>query len=158
VEGGGGPLGVVIAPANVHPEGRALSRPGHPGDTKLSAETLDAIVVERPEPSGREPRDLSPDKAFDNPTGREAAASHEYVSHIRRIGEEKLDAKKRKRYPARRWAVERALAWPQKCRAPLRGPRNAARSAVRCFVVVPARGAGQFRFPPRPPRAPFRGR
>jgi len=93
----------VIAPANVH-------------DTKLLAETLDSIVVERPKPSGREPQNLSLDKAFDNPTGREAAASHEYVPHIRRIGEEKLDAKKRKRYPARRWVVERTLAWLQKCR------------------------------------------
>jgi putative transposase len=40
-----------------------------------------------------------------------------YVAHIRRIGEEKLDETKSKRYPARRWVVERTLAWLSKCRA-----------------------------------------
>jgi putative transposase len=105
----------VIAPANVH-------------DTKLLAETLDSIVVERPEPTDEAPQNLSLDKAFDNPTGREATESRGYVPHIRRIGEEKLDEKKRKRYPARRWVVERTLSWLQKCRAILvrydKKPRN----------------------------------
>ena len=32
------------------------------------------------------------DKGYDNPTGREAARQHGYEAHIRRIGEEKLDA------------------------------------------------------------------
>lgn len=103
MEGGGGPLGIVIAPANVH-------------DTKLLAETLDSVVVERPPPTDEQPQHLCLDKAFDNPTGHEAVASHEYVPHIRRIGEEKLDPKKRKRCPARRWVVERTLAWLQRCR------------------------------------------
>lgn len=40
-----------------------------------------------------------------------------YVAHIRRIGEEKLDEACEKRYPARRWVVERTLAWLSKCRA-----------------------------------------
>jgi len=41
-----------------------------------------------------------------------------YVPHIRRIGEEKLDpASGEKRFPARRWVVERTLAWLSKCRA-----------------------------------------
>jgi putative transposase len=39
------------------------------------------------------------------------------VPHIRRIGEEKWDEKRHKRYPARRWVVERTLAWLSKCRA-----------------------------------------
>ncbi len=35
-----------------------------------------------------------------------------------RIGEEKLDPTSgEKRYPARRWVVERTLAWLSKCRA-----------------------------------------
>jgi hypothetical protein len=38
-----------------------------------------------------------------------------YVAHVRRIGEEKLDAAGRKRFPARRWVVERTLAWLQRC-------------------------------------------
>ena len=39
-----------------------------------------------------------------------------YTPHIRRIGEEKLDEKKRQRHPARRWVVERTLGWLSKCR------------------------------------------
>ncbi|HEY5295922.1 MAG TPA: hypothetical protein VIJ70_10655, partial [Gaiellaceae bacterium] len=37
--------------------------------------------------------------------------------HIRRIGEEKLDGFGNKTQPARRWVVERTLAWLSKCRA-----------------------------------------
>jgi putative transposase len=97
VEADGGPLAVVVAGANVH-------------DTKLLGATLDAIVVDRPAPSAEEPQHLCLDKAFDNPTGEEAVAAHNYVPHIRRIGEEKLDEQGEKRYPARRWVVERTFA------------------------------------------------
>jgi hypothetical protein len=72
--------------------------------------TLEAIVVERPVPTEEEPQHLCLDKAYDNPTGEAAVAAHHYVPHIRRIGEEKVDAKGEKRYPARRWVVERTLA------------------------------------------------
>ena len=50
---------------------------------------------------------------------RGAATVHGYREHIRRIGEEKLDASGDRRYPARRWVVERTLAWLSKCRAVL---------------------------------------
>lgn len=103
VEGEGGPLGAVVGGANVH-------------DTKLLEATIDAVVLDRPEPEEEE-QHLCLDKAYDNPTGRAAAVRGEYVPHIRRIGEEKLDAKRRKRFPARRWVVERTLAWLSKCRA-----------------------------------------
>jgi putative transposase len=104
VEADGGPLAVVVAGANVH-------------DTKLLSATLDTIVVERPQPSEANPQHLCLDKGYDNPTGRQAAADHGYTPHIRKIGEEKLDEQGRKRYPARRWVVERTLAWLSKCRA-----------------------------------------
>src|SRR5690348_16994708 len=77
VEAAGGPLAVVVAGANVH-------------DTKPLAATLEAVVVERPAPTEEAPQHLCLDKAYDNPTGREAVAAHHYVPHIRRIGEEKL--------------------------------------------------------------------
>ena len=104
VEAGGGPLAVVVAGANVH-------------DTKLLADTLCAIVVERPKPTEQALQHLCLDKAYDNPTGEAAVAAHDYVGHIRRIGEEKLAEDGEKRYPARRWVVERTLAWLSKCRA-----------------------------------------
>lgn len=86
-------------------------------DTKLLKQTIESIVVERPEPTERSPQHLCLDKGYDNPTGRQTIEQTRYVGHIRRIGEEKLDEKKRKRRKARRWVVERTHAWLSKCRA-----------------------------------------
>jgi putative transposase len=104
VEADGGPLSVVIAGANVH-------------DTKLLAATLAAVIVPRPAPGAAPRQHLCLDKGYDNPTGHQAAAKHEYLPHIRRIGEEKLDPNRERTQPARRWVVERTLAWLSKCRA-----------------------------------------
>ncbi len=57
------------------------------------------------------------DKGYDNPTGRAACVAGGYVAHIRRIGEEKLNDWGHKTHPARRWVVERTIAWLQRCRA-----------------------------------------
>jgi putative transposase len=103
VAAAGGPLGATIAGANVH-------------DTKLLAATLEAIVVERPQPTAAEPQHLCLDKGYDNPTGHETLATYPYIPHIRRIGEEKLAPNGQPTYPARRWVVERTLAWLSKCR------------------------------------------
>jgi putative transposase len=99
VEADGGPVSVMIAGANVH-------------DTKLLADTLDVVVVDRP----KSRQHLCLDKGYDNPTGHDTVAATAYIPHIRRIGEEKLDAAGQKTYPARRWVVERTLAWLSKCR------------------------------------------
>lgn len=85
-------------------------------DTKLLTQTLEAIVVERPAPTEKDKQHLCLDKGCDNPTGRNAVAETNYTPHLRRIGEEKFDGKKRKRHEARRWVVERTLAWLSKCR------------------------------------------
>jgi putative transposase len=76
VEADGGPLGAVIAGANVH-------------NTKLLAQTIESIVVERPKPTEEEAQNLCLDKGYDNPTGREAATAKGHTPHIRRIKEEK---------------------------------------------------------------------
>ena len=103
VEADGGPLGVVLAAANVH-------------DSKLLEQTIESIVVERPEPTEDEPQHLCLDKGYDNPTGRAAADSGGHTPHIRRIGEDKLAKKTGKGHKPRRWVVERTLAWLSKCR------------------------------------------
>lgn len=105
VEADGGPLSVVVAGANVP-------------DFKLLKATLDAIVVERPAPTEEAPRHLCLDKGYDKGSVvEEAVATRGYTPHVRRIGEEKKDAQGEKRYPARRWVVERTLGWLSKCRA-----------------------------------------
>ena len=65
-------------------------------DFKLLEATLDAIVVERPEPTEEAPQHLCLDKVYDKQPAREVVERHDYQSHIRRIGEEKkeLQAKK----------------------------------------------------------------
>src|SRR5438874_530236 len=60
VEGQGGPVGVGIAGANVLERG-------------LLKATIEAIVVERPEPTAADPQHLCLDGGYDNPTGRKAA-------------------------------------------------------------------------------------
>ena len=101
-DGDGGPLGVVIAGANVV-------------EQKLLKATIEAIVVERPDPEEVE-QHLSLDKGYDNPRGRAAAAEAGYVPHIRRIGEEKKSCDRSKGHKPRRWVVERTFAWLSKCR------------------------------------------
>jgi putative transposase len=104
VEADGGPLSVVVAGANIH-------------DTKLLAATVEAIIVPRPGLTADAPQHLCLDKAYDNPTGRQTVAAFHYVPHIRRIGEDRWGPEHPRQYPARRWVVERTLAWLGKCRA-----------------------------------------
>ena len=94
----------MIGGANVH-------------DTKLLEQTIEAIVVERPDPADVE-QHLCLDKGYDNPTGRNAVDRHGYVPHIRSIGEDIQASRKRRRSDKpRRWVVERTIAWLSKCRA-----------------------------------------
>jgi putative transposase len=103
VDGQGGPLGLVIAGANV------LER-------RLLKATIEAIVVERPEPTAESPQHLCLDKGYDNETGEQAAVEAKYTPHIRRIGEEKKSCDRSKGHKPRRWVVERTFAWLSKCR------------------------------------------
>ena len=70
VDQDGGALGATIAGANVH-------------DTKLLKATIEAIVVERPEPTAKEAQRLCLDKGYDNPTGHRTVAECNYTPHIR---------------------------------------------------------------------------
>lgn len=96
-------MSAILSPANVH-------------DTKLLQKTINEIVVERPAVTEGNPQHLCLDKGYDNPTGHQAVKEANYTPHIRRIGEEKKDGQGRKIFPARRWVVERTLAWLSKCR------------------------------------------
>ena len=101
VEADGGPLAVAIAGANVP-------------DAQLLEATIDAIVLERPEPEPGFEQHLCLDKGYDNPTGWGACIDRDYVPHITPIRDERPPRPKRHR--ARRWVVERTLAWLSKCR------------------------------------------
>jgi putative transposase len=101
VEADGGPLAITIAGANVP-------------DAHLLAGTIDAVVLERPASEPDDRQHLCLDKGYDNDTGWEATIDHEYDPHIAMIRDERPP--RPKRYKARRWVVERTIAWLAKCR------------------------------------------
>jgi putative transposase len=101
VEADGGPLAITIAGANI-PDAQLLTR------------TMDAIVLERPEPEPDFPQHLCLDKGYDNDTGWEATIDHDYTPHIAMIRDERPS--RPKRHKARRWVVERTLGWLARCR------------------------------------------
>ncbi|MDP8940641.1 MAG: transposase [Actinomycetota bacterium] len=92
VEADGGPLSVIVTGANVP-------------DFKLLGATLDAVIIERPEPLEESPQHLCLDKGYDKGEVAEQAVEARgytppYKAHRR--GEARLSAGE-KRYPARRW-------------------------------------------------------
>ena len=103
VDGQGGPLGVVISGANV------LER-------QTLRATIEAMVVERPEPTDEVPQNLCLDGGYDNPTGRAAATEANYIPHIHKASEEMKPGARKPGHKPRRWVVERTLAWLSKCR------------------------------------------
>jgi putative transposase len=103
-EGHGLPLAIEVAGANVP-------------DMKLAAPTLDALVVERPQPTAAEPQHLCLDAGYDYDLPRFAAAQRHYVAHIRPRGEDRANAGSadpQKR--PRRWVVERLHSWLHRSR------------------------------------------
>ena len=84
-------------------------------DHLLLEETIEALVLERPEPTAQAPQNLCLDGGYNNAPSREVVAAHDYQGHIRPGGIEELD-EKQKRHRPRRWVVERTFAWLSKCR------------------------------------------
>jgi putative transposase len=101
-EADGGPVAVVVKAANVH-------------DSLLLQDALEAVIVEPPDPRRHE-QNLCLDKAFSGAPSDATARVFGYEPHCRQIGQEKRDAKGRKRRKARRWVVERTIGWLNRCR------------------------------------------
>jgi len=101
-EADGGPLAIVVTGANVH-------------DSLLLQDALEAVIVEPPNPLEHQ-QHLCLDKAFSGAPSDATARVFGYEPHCRQIGEEKKDAKGRKRHKARRWVVERTISWLNRCR------------------------------------------
>jgi len=105
-EADGGPVAVALAPANQH-------------DSLVLQDILEAVVVEPPNPFTGPTQHLCLDKAFVGAPCDATARVFGYEPHVRQIGEEKLDEKGKRKYPARRWVVERTISWLNRCRAVL---------------------------------------
>jgi putative transposase len=106
------PLAVVVAGANRH-------------DMKLTAATLDHIMVERPVPSEEHPQHLCLDAGYDYDTVYEIVRAYQYQPHIRpnqqhatpltQQQEEPASALEATKHP-RRWVVERLHSWLNRSR------------------------------------------
>jgi transposase len=98
VDQNGIPIGVKIVGANVH-------------DSRLVSSTLETLIIERQDSTEEDPQNLCLDKGYSYKRVEKETRAHNYQPHIKRIGEEKFDQADQKTHPARRWVVERTLAW-----------------------------------------------
>jgi transposase len=102
-EGHGVPLGVVIAGANRH-------------DMKLVRQTIESLVVERPEPTESRPQGVCLDKGYDYDEVRAIVTEFGFTAHIRARGEEAQAIRREAGFKARRWVVERTHSWMNRFR------------------------------------------
>ena len=102
VEGHGRPLSVVVAGANVP-------------DDKLLEATIEAMVLERPEPEPDWPQHLCLDKGYAGAPVDEEVRERGYVPHVPRKANEPPKPKHRRCKP-RRWKVERTHSWLNRAR------------------------------------------
>ena len=85
------PLAEILSGANRH-------------DVELLADTLDSVIVARPERSNEVPQNLCLDAGY---TGhQDEGGSRGYIVHIRPSGEEKKELESDPHFRARRWVVE----------------------------------------------------
>lgn len=95
------PLGVAIVGANVH-------------DSRLVTATLEeSLSTFESQGIGDVPDGLCLDKGYDFERVRDEVKENGLMPHIRSRGEEIVE----KTHPARRWVVERAIAWLKGFRA-----------------------------------------
>ena len=98
------PIGLAHEGANRH-------------DSKLLAETLDSIPIERPRSSERRPQGLCLDRGYDSPSVRELVGERGFRAHIRTRGEEITLKLRTPGWRARRWVVEACHSWLNRNRA-----------------------------------------
>jgi len=106
VEANGVPIGVAVDGANRN-------------DFKMARQTIEGIVVERPEPTSDAPQGLCLDKGYDYDVVRDLLEEFAFTGHIRARGEEAQALKREAGYKARRWVVERTHSWLNRYRAVL---------------------------------------
>jgi putative transposase len=100
VDGRGAPLAVIVTGANAH-------------DQSAATELLDQTIVPRPKTVYRI-HHLCADKGYDSEPLRKDVRERNYQVHIRKreyANRPHTPELTSKRYPARRWVVERTLSW-----------------------------------------------
>ena len=99
----GAPLSIVVTGANTH-------------DKRVALETLDSIIVERPEKLIYRIHHLCLDKGYDFADIIAGVLARDYILHLKKVGEEEKAIDGEKKHPARRWVVERTHSWMNRFR------------------------------------------
>jgi len=102
-EGHGIPVGLAVDGANRH-------------DMKMVRETLESIIVERPESTEEQPQGICLDKGYDYEEVRTIVDVFGFTAHIRSRGEEAQELAAEAGRRARRWVVERSHSWMNRFR------------------------------------------
>jgi len=106
VEATGIPIGLAVDGANRN-------------DFKLARQTIEGIVIARPEPADGAPQGMCLDKGYDYDEVRELLEEFGFTGHIRARGEEAKALRRHAGAKARRWVVERTHSWLNRYRAAL---------------------------------------
>jgi putative transposase len=99
----GAPLAVVVTGANTP-------------DKTVALETVDGIGVPRPEKVVYRLHHLCLDKGYDYEDVIAGMLERDYILHLKHRGDPDPEVAPEKKYPARRWVVERTHAWHNKFR------------------------------------------
>lgn len=86
-------------------------------DFKMARDTIESILIARPQPTAEDPQGLCLDKGYDYDEVRQLAAEFGFTAHIRARGEEAQALKREAGFRARRWVVERTHSWMNRFRA-----------------------------------------
>ena len=97
------PIGLAVEGANRH-------------DMKLVRETIENIVIDRPQPTEEQPQGMCLDKGYDYQEVRDTLQEFGFTAHIRSRGEEAKELKAEAGRRARRWVVERTHSWMNRFR------------------------------------------
>jgi len=129
------PIGLAVDGANRH-------------DMKLTRETIESMVVERPEPTPEEPQGMCLDKGYDYQAVREILEEFGFTAHIRSRSEEAQEIKQEAGKRARRWVVERTHSWMNRFRRILirwdKKPQNYIAFLHFACALIAFRAAGLF--------------
>jgi putative transposase len=99
----GAPLAVVVTGANTH-------------DKTVALETLDKIIVQRPEKVVYRIHHLCLDRGYDYADVIAGVLARDYILHMKKRGQGETLLSETKKYPARRWVVERTHSWMNRFR------------------------------------------
>ncbi len=83
---------------------------------KLVKQTVESLVIKRPQPTKNRPQGMCLDKGYDYAEVRATLQEFGFTAHIRTRGEEAQRIKRQAGFRARRWVVERTHSWMNRFR------------------------------------------